>query len=146
MRFPRNAKIFRGHLDAAPFAGVLFLLVIFLALNSLLVFVPGVQIKLPVGDSLPGAANPTLVVAADRNGQLYYENQAIDPERLKDRLRKDVRAINGPVTLLVQADKAVPYEIILQLGRLAKEAGVADALLATRPKVLALEGTGKDKK
>lgn len=71
MKFPRNAKIFRGQLDAAPFAGVLFLLVIFLALNSLLVFVPGVQIKLPVGDSLPGAANPTLVVAADRNGQLY---------------------------------------------------------------------------
>lgn len=65
---------------------------------------------------------------------------------MKDRLRKDVRAINGPVTLLVQADKAVPYEIILQLGRLAKEAGVADALLATRPKVLAPEANGKEKK
>jgi len=35
MKFPRNARIFRGQLDAAPFAIVFFLLVLFLMLASL---------------------------------------------------------------------------------------------------------------
>lgn len=146
MRLPRNAKVFRGQLDAAPVAGVVFLLVIFLALNSLLVFVPGVPIELPAGDELPGSANPTLVVAVDRNGQLYYENQAIDDAHLKTRLRDEVRGTKGPVTLLVQADKAVSYETIVQLGRLAREVGIADAVLATRPKILAPSAAGKAQK
>ncbi len=42
MRFPHNTKIFRGQLDAAPFVGVFFLLVIFLLFNSGLVFTPGI--------------------------------------------------------------------------------------------------------
>jgi hypothetical protein len=42
MKFPRNARIFRGQLDAAPFAAVLFLLVIFLMLGSL-VYTTGSQ-------------------------------------------------------------------------------------------------------
>ncbi len=146
MRLPRNAKMFRGQLDAAPFAGVLFLLVIFLALNSLLVFVPGVQIELPAGNDLPGTANPTLVVAVDRNGQLYYKNQAIDDAALKIRLRDEVLGTKGPLTLLVQADKAVPYETIVHLGRLARDVGIADAVLATRPKILAPAAAGKAQK
>lgn len=40
MRFARNARIFRGQLDAAPFAAVFFLLVIFMMLGSL-VYTPG---------------------------------------------------------------------------------------------------------
>ena len=59
MRFPHNTKIFRGQLDAAPFVGVFFLLVIFLLFNSGLVFTPGVPIRLPEADGLPAADNAT---------------------------------------------------------------------------------------
>ena len=38
MKFPRNAKIIRSHFDAAPFAAVFFLLVIFLMLGALIPF------------------------------------------------------------------------------------------------------------
>jgi len=34
MKFPRNARIFRGQLDAAPFAAVFFLLVLLLMLGT----------------------------------------------------------------------------------------------------------------
>ena len=46
MKFPRNARIFRGQLDAAPFASVFFLLVIFVMLGSVLQ-TPGVRVDLP---------------------------------------------------------------------------------------------------
>ena len=65
MRFPHNTKIFRGQLDAAPFVGVFFLLIIFLLLNSGLVFTTGVRIRLPEGVNLPGTDQPTAVVAVD---------------------------------------------------------------------------------
>ena len=75
MRFPRHARIFRGQLDAAPFAGVFFLVLIFITLNSPLVFTPGVRVELPEADGLPGVANPAAVVVVDRSGQYYLENQ-----------------------------------------------------------------------
>jgi len=45
MRFARHARIFRGPLDAAPLAGVAFLLILFLVLTSL-VYTPGALVKL----------------------------------------------------------------------------------------------------
>ena len=42
MKFARNAKPFTGQLDVAPFAGVFFLLILFLVLNSSLVPPPGI--------------------------------------------------------------------------------------------------------
>jgi biopolymer transport protein ExbD len=45
MRFARHAKIFRGPLDAAPVAGVLLLLMMFMLLSSL-VYTPGVLMEL----------------------------------------------------------------------------------------------------
>jgi len=71
MKFPRNARIFRGQLDASPFVGVLFLVAIFLLLNSSLVFVPGVAIKLPEAADLPGVFCPTFSVVVVSN-RLFY--------------------------------------------------------------------------
>jgi biopolymer transport protein ExbD len=45
MRFARHAKLFRGPLDAAPVAGVLLLLMMFMLLGSL-VYTPGVLVDL----------------------------------------------------------------------------------------------------
>jgi biopolymer transport protein ExbD len=45
MRFARHAKIFRGPLDAAPVAGVVLLLMMFMLLSSL-VYTPGVLVEL----------------------------------------------------------------------------------------------------
>ena len=45
MKFPRNARITRGLQDAAPYASVFFLLVLFVMLGSL-VYTPGVQVPL----------------------------------------------------------------------------------------------------
>jgi biopolymer transport protein ExbD len=137
MRFPRSNKFFHGQLDAAPFAGVLFLLVIFVALNTSLVFTPGVPIILPQAVALAGTANPTVVVAVDENGRFYYDSQIITEERLRLRLLDEVRQTQEPVTLVVQADEHVRYDTLVRLGLLAREAGIRDALLATRPPLTA---------
>lgn len=136
MRFPRNTKIFRGQLDPAPYAGVFFLLVLFLLLHSSLVFTPGVPIQLPETVDLPGATNATVGVAVDADGQLYFDHQVCDPKRLKEKLQEAAAAAQEPLTLVVQADKRAKYEALVQLGLLAREVGIKEVLLATRPPVV----------
>jgi biopolymer transport protein ExbD len=136
MRFPRNTKIFRGQLDVAPFAGVFFLLIIFLLLNSSLVFTPGVPVHLPEAGNLPGTGNPTLVVAMDASGQIYFENQISSEERLKGKLQAAVAKAREPLTLVVQADKKVTYEMLVPLWLLAQSVGIKEVLQATRPPVV----------
>lgn len=138
MRFPRHARIFRGQLDAAPFAGVFFLVLIFITLNSPLVFTPGVRVELPEADGLPGVANPAAVVVVDRSGQYYLENQVIGEAELLPRLRAAAdraRAHRAPVTLVVLADKLTPNDHLFRLAELAREAGIRDLLQATRPRL-----------
>lgn len=139
MKFPRNARIFRGQLDAAPFATVLFLLVIFVLLGSL-VYTPGVRIDLPFADDLPAIDAPTVAVALDVNGKLYYANQLIEEPELKRRLKEEAAQASQrsqSLALLLQADKSVSYEKILRLTILAREAGIPEAILATLPRPIA---------
>ncbi|HLH53261.1 MAG TPA: biopolymer transporter ExbD [Verrucomicrobiae bacterium] len=130
MKFPRNARIFRGQLDAAPFAAVFFLLVIFLMLGSLM-YTPGVRVELPVTDDLPGTDKPTVSVALDSAGRYYYDNQLVQERQLSNLLHQAAASSSQPLTLVILADKAVSNEMLVRLLMLARSAGINDALLST---------------
>jgi biopolymer transport protein ExbD len=134
MRFARNARVFRGQIDFAPLASVFFLLVIFILLNSGLVFTPGVRLELPIAASepLPGIEGPTVVVAIDAGGQLYFHHQITALEPLRSQLSALAKT-QSPLTLVVQADQSVRYDTIVRLSLVAREAGIRQVLLATRP-------------
>jgi biopolymer transport protein ExbD len=123
--------VFRGQWDAIPFISVFFLLLLFLALQSRLAFVPGVPITLPAGGGPPAHAGATLLAAVDHSGQVYYENQAVTEQELGARLRADTTRIGSPVTLVLHADKSVSIERLARLQDLATAAGVREILLAT---------------
>jgi biopolymer transport protein ExbD len=135
MRFPRNTKVFRGQLDAAPYAGVFFLLAMFLLLNSSFVFIPGIEIHLPEAANLSGTANPTVAVAVDTSNRIYFENQVTDEETLRERLRNAVAAM-PELTLVIQADQNTSWHIVNRLMLVARDAGLKNALTATRPPAL----------
>ncbi|MGA2555329.1 MAG: hypothetical protein ABSG04_03560 [Verrucomicrobiota bacterium] len=62
MRFPRQAKIFRGQLDAAPVASVLFLLLLFIQIKPLL-YTPGVLVHLQ---------NPAATIQIGKDGRIQF--------------------------------------------------------------------------
>jgi biopolymer transport protein ExbD len=131
MKFPRNAKIFRGQLDATPFAGVFFCLVLFVLLASM-VYTPGVFIRLPVSSAgVPGVDGPKLAVAVGANGQLYFENQIIQRTNLERRLQEEVKNCAQPLTLVLQADKGVTVEMLDNLADMARTNGITNVLQAT---------------
>ena len=141
MKFPRNAKPFHGQLDAAPFAGVFFCLVLFLLLG-LWIYTPGVALQLPEGAGLPGTDKPALFVAIDASKHLYFESQVIGRDELKTRLEAAVKNSREPLTLVVQADKSVDYASLMDLTLLARAAGIRRAHLATLPRTFDAPGAG----
>jgi biopolymer transport protein ExbD len=138
MKFPRNVRIFRGHLDVAPFAGVFFLLIIFLLLATL-VYTPGFAIRLPEAPAveLSGVSGPTMEVAVDATGQLYFENQPVQREDLRRRLIKAAKLSREPLTLVIAADKAVTHEMEIQLAGLARDpkVNVRQVVWKTLPRI-----------
>lgn len=139
MRFPRTAKIFRGHIDAAPLAGVFFLLVIFLLLASLL-YTPGVPVRIsssaitpPSIETISSATGPTAVVAVNNAGNFFFENQLISEEQVQSRLAAMAMRSRAPLTLIILADKGAKYDVILRLTQLAAKTGIKDILLQGQP-------------
>lgn len=143
MRFPHNTKIFRGQLDAAPFVGVFFLLVIFLLLNSALVFTPGVPIRLPEGSGLPGLDKPSVTVAIDPSGSFYFNNQLCNEARLKERLRAAVEHSREPLVLLLKMDKAAEFDAFVRVSLLARSIGIREVFPAVQPPVVPVPAPAK---
>ena len=133
MKFPRNARVTKGSLEAAPWAAVMFLLVIFIMLGGLL-YTPGVHVQLPVTDELPGSDKFPIRVALDASGQFFFENQRINESSLTNRLREIVRSSPEKPALIVQADKGAGYENLIHLMQLARAAGIETTVLATSPR------------
>jgi biopolymer transport protein ExbD len=131
MKFPRNARVTKGSLEAAAWVSVMFLLVIFIMLGGLL-YTPGVHVQLPVTDELPGMDKLPVTVAMDAAGQLYFENKRVTDEAvLANRLREIVQAGPEKPTLVVQADKSVSYENLVRLMQLGRAVGFETTVLAT---------------
>jgi biopolymer transport protein ExbD len=141
MKYPRNVRIFRGQLDASPFVGVLFLMVIFLLLSSALVYPPGIPLDLPESEGWPGPTNPTVTVAVDGGGQLYYRNQVTTEMQLREQLGAAV-AEQVPLTLVLLIDRSVPIETVVRLVTLGRGVGIEDWLVAVRPPAVLPAGAG----
>jgi biopolymer transport protein ExbD len=135
MKFPRNSRLLRSPFDMAPFAAVLFLLVIFLMLGALAP-ISGLPLRLPAADNLPGTDKPTVTVAVDANGRFYFANQIVADDKLKSALKTAAQKSRAPLTLVIQADKAVTYGQFIHLTLLARDAGIQNALLATLPRAV----------
>jgi len=100
MKFPRQAQIFRGHLDAAPVAGVAFLLLIFLQLSSLL-YTPGVLVHLK---------NPAATIRIAADGLIHFGTNSYT-EAQAGLLREALRNSPAGPPFDVQADPATPPKV-----------------------------------
>jgi biopolymer transport protein ExbD len=134
MKFPRNARIFRGQLDAAPFAAVFFLLLIFAVLTSV-IYTPGVHINLPAAPAadIAGMDGPTVAVAVDKLGRYYFKNEPVSENDLKRDLEAEVKKSPQPLTLVLLADKDTAYGVCVHLAGLARGEGIKGILWQTLP-------------
>lgn len=94
---------------------------------------PGARLDLPVSSSLVVVTNPMVSLAINVAGQMYYKNQIITEAALERELQAAVGSSRWPLTVLILADRHVPYDVVVRAGAIARSAGVRQVLLATRP-------------
>lgn len=137
MKFPRNAKLLRSPFDVAPFAAVFFLLILFLLLGALLP-APGLSLNLPGAgvSNLPGTDKPTVSVAIDSSGRIFFASQMVTENQLSDQLRHAAASSRTPLTLIIQADQTNSYGQVVRVALIAGNAGIYNTLLALQPRIV----------
>lgn len=130
MRFQRNVKIFRGGIDAAPFAGLFFVLVLVMVLFHTHVFFPGVPIDLAGELEEPEVVPRSVKVL--QSGDVRFLGESYSFEGLKKELQK--RALKGtmPGRLILEAEDGASDRLVDQVERTLSGAGIAIKLPGSR--------------
>ena len=121
------------HSDSSLMAGMnvtpmvdvmLVLLIIFMVVTPALV--SGFQVQLPQGEHLKkrGETEQRVVLGIDESGNYYLNKRPIRRETALENLTAEFETRPGDKVLFVKAHRSLKYEEILDVMRLAREAGV----------------------
>lgn len=123
MRFSRNMKIFRGQVDAAPFAGVFFLLLLFLLLFNNQVFIPGVRVDLGGKPVAPELTARTIKVL--RSGDVQFEGADFTLAQLQAEMQDRAQKGDIPSRLIFDAEPGTADKLVNQVQDIISGMGIA---------------------
>lgn len=125
----RSGNGFR--LELTPLIDVVFILLIFFAVSTTLqTHKKGLKLDLPSAVSRVKAPKST-VVSIDASGSVFVNNQRVKLSVLQRNLRNMFEA-RGAIPVVLQADHAVPYRVIIQVLDAIRLSGNEQVVLETR--------------
>ena len=132
--FKPRLRQLSGRPDLTPMVDVLFLLLIFFMIGSSFVQVSGVKVNLPQTATTKnlGIERSVITLARGENKNLIYFNEKeVSWEQLKQRLA-EVRNLSASGTVIIRADRLIPFGVVAKLMALAENANVS-VIVATTP-------------
>lgn len=123
MRYPRNVKIFRGGVDAAPFAGLFFATILFMVLFYSHVFFPGVPIALADEQESP-AEMTELTVEVRRDQNVRFAGDLYSLSSFVTHIATLAQRGELPRRILLKSEPGAAENSILHVENLLKDAGV----------------------
>ena len=122
-----------GEINVTPFVDVMLVLLIVFMVTAPLLTV-GVPVDLPKTKAGQISADTApLVVSIQADGQIYLQDNQIDPEALIPRLSA-ISEANPSVRIFVRGDKSVAYgEVVQLMGRIQTAGFERVALVAELP-------------
>ena len=130
MKLHRTAKYNPELFNLIPLINVLFLALAFATLGNSFVVQPGLSIVLPVSSFvLSQQRHPQIVsITAGALPTLYFQDKKVELSDLEERLsRSEVK----DRSLIIRADRAVPYELVSAVMNLGLRRGYSVAVAAT---------------
>ena len=123
-----------GRPDLTPMVDVLFLLLIFFMIGSSFVQVSGVKVNLPETTTTKNLGIEKSVITLARGEDknlIYFNEKEVSWNELKQRLAR-VRNFSASGTVVIRADRLIPFGVVAKLMALAESVNVA-AIIATTP-------------
>lgn len=108
-------------IDMTPMIDCVFQLLIFFLLSSSFL-TPSVRLQLPKASPERSAPVDSVIVTLDASGQLFVNHERIAPAMLRDHLRRS-QAHTGKQAVILRADRAQPYEKVLEVLVAIQQAG-----------------------
>ena len=110
---------------------VMFLLLIFFIVSTTFVERPAIRIDLPSAAHASPTHAGNLVVSVAEDGSLFFNGEPVDRPGLAAEL-KEIAARDAQSLLVIEADKAVPHGIVIQVMDSARGAGLTRIVLPLR--------------
>ena len=130
MKLTRTKEYNFGWLVLFPVVDVAFLLMFFLLLSSNFILQPGISLSLPFSKfTLGPQVNQQIIsISGGAVPAIYFRDQKITLEQLGpllDAAKRENRSI------IIKADRATPYDMVMAVTNAALEHGISSVALAT---------------
>ncbi len=116
-------------LDLAPLLDVVFILLIFFIVTTVFVKETGVEVDKPTAVSTKQLQKSVLMIAITQTSEVVYAGTNIGVKGVRSTLSQAIRSKVKP--LVIQADKTVPTDLLVQVIDQAKLAGINSVSIAT---------------
>ena len=127
----RGRNKVKAEFSMASLTDMIFLLLIFFMLNSTLVSPNALKLLLPKSDSKT-IASQSVAVSITKDLQYYFDTKLVTLEQLPALIQGAVKG-NEDATIVLNAEKSVPIENVVQVMNIANKLNVK-MILATEPK------------
>jgi biopolymer transport protein TolR len=106
------------------------LLVIFIIVAPMIE--QGIEVNLPAAQPSKIDVSDVVTVTVSANDRIYFENQRVTMDDLKERL-SNIHAANSNAAVLIKADGDIRYGRVVEVLDAARNAGLSRLAMATKP-------------
>ena len=129
MRF-REKTPSKSFINLTPLVDMLFIILLFFLVTSTFIDQPNIQLELPTTKHTPTSKVDEQVLTISRDGRLFFQNEPVERKELIQVLKKAFSQ-QKEKTLVLRADKNVPYGLVVDVMDAAKGAGLKKIIAPT---------------
>ena len=132
MRIPRPTRK-KARIEIIPMIDTMFFLLVFFMVATLSMTIQrGLPVNLPASASAKANIPDTVSITVTADGAIFVNKEAVPVNELRDRLRGVQQVLTEP-SVVVNADEAVRYGLVVQVLDAVKQAGLTKLAIATKP-------------
>ena len=118
----RERKRKRPAINITSLIDVMFLLLIFFMVSTTFAEHPGIKLQLPTAVTGEPSRLEPLTLTIDKNGRMFLNDVAVNEKELRAKL--EVAAKKPDATLVLRADKEVPYGHVIRSMDISRQSGI----------------------
>jgi biopolymer transport protein ExbD len=118
----RERKRKRPVINITSLIDVMFLLLIFFMVSTTFAEHPGIKLELPTASTAEPSSLEPLTLSIDKTGAMFLNEMPIEEGSLRKQLETAAEAPDS--TLVLKADKDVPYGYVIRAMDISRQCGI----------------------